>query len=88
MHNWRRIEADGVEWEVRVVSEPERQGEDREILEFRALGEAQQPRRVAAPRDSLQNMSDEELASLHRTARPIGGDHYGRPGKTMDDVRS
>lgn len=90
MHRWRRIHAEGAEWEVRVVSAPDAEstGSGPEILEFRPVGGTSQPRRVSVERGALDSMDDEALMRLHRRARPIGGDHYGRPGKTMDDVRS
>lgn len=84
---WRRIQVEGVEWEVRVVTEPAGgDAGDREILEFRPVSGAAQPRRVAVERDSLDGLDETALERLHRSARPIGGDHYGRPGKSMDDA--
>lgn len=62
------------------------EGTEREIIEFRPLGGMAQPRRIAIERDRLESMDDAALVRLHREARPIGGDHYGRPGKKMGDV--
>ena len=87
MHTWRRIEADGKEWEVRIISEPGAHSAEREIIEFRAVSGSSQPRRTAVERDTLAQMSDEELAAVYRRAAPIAGDHYGRPGKPMNDAR-
>ena len=87
MHTWRRIQADGTEWEVRIISEPESSGGEREIIEFRALDGVSQPRRTAVERNALPDLSDEELAAVYRRAAPIAGDHYGRPGKPMNDAR-
>ncbi|HUF11845.1 MAG TPA: hypothetical protein VMN78_01950 [Longimicrobiales bacterium] len=87
MHTWRRIKADGTEWEVRIISEPGGEGAEREIIEFRALDGSSQPRRTAVPRDTLSDLSDDDLAAVYRRAAPIAGDHYGRPGKPMNDAR-
>lgn len=87
MHTWRRIKADGTEWEVRIISESGTANEDRDIVEFRPVAGVAQPRRTAVERDQLAEMSDEELAAVYRRAAPIGGDHYGRPGKPMSDAR-
>lgn len=87
MHEWRRIQADGTEWEVRIISEPETLGEERDIIEFRALDGSAQPRRTAVEKDQLPQLSDADLAAVYRRAAPIAGDHYGRPGKSMPDAR-
>lgn len=87
MHTWRRIEADGTQWEVRIISESGSQGQDREIIEFRALDGSSRPRRTAVERDTLSQLTDEDLAAVYRRAAPIAGDHYGRPGKPMNDAR-
>ena len=87
MHRWRRIEADGVEWEVRIISESGSSTEERDIIEFRPVSGAAQPRRTAVERDQLDDLTDEDLAAVYRRAAPIAGDHYGRPGKTMPDAR-
>jgi hypothetical protein len=87
---WRHLKADGVEWDVRIASGVT-EGVDptvTDILEFRpAGGEPLPPRRVAIEAGSLPDMTDVELLAAYRRARPIGGDHYGRPGKTMPDMR-
>ena len=88
--SWRTLEADGCEWEVRATAS----GTDaealtdgvREILEFRAVGEPRPPRRIEVEGGALSNMSDDDLRKAFRSARPIGGDFYGRPGKRMPDA--
>ena len=85
MHTWRRIKADGTEWEVRIISESGT--DEREIIEFRPVDGGAQPRRTALERNQLDELSDEELAAVYRRAAPIAGDHYGRPGKPMPDAR-
>ena len=89
MHKWRRIEADGTEWEARVISEAQGASGDRDIIEFRALDGSAQPRRTAIGKNELEALSDADLAAVYRRAAPIAGDHYGRPhsGKPMPDVR-
>lgn len=87
---WRRIEEDGREWEARVVagpqqSDPGQQGDD-ETLEFVPVDGSAQPRRLAVPAGSVAEMDDQALRRAYRQARPIGGDHYGRPGKRMNDT--
>ena len=86
LHTWRRIKADGTEWEVRIISEAG-SSEDREIIEFRAVDGGAQPRRTAVELDQLDDLSDDDLAAVYRRAAPIAGDHYGRPGKPMPDAR-
>jgi hypothetical protein len=44
------------------------------------------PRRVSVRRGALEAMGEPDLKSAFMRARPIGGDHYGRPGKRMPDV--
>ena len=90
--SWRRLSADGCEWEVRAIaSEGEAvasgAAEREDILEFSAIGAIRPPRRLAVTAGALERMSDAELLAAHRKARPIGGDHYGRPGKRMPDAR-
>jgi hypothetical protein len=82
---WEKLEADGCQWEVRVVSE---ETEDRgiEILEFRPEVNTRPPRRLAVDRGALATMNEAALQSAYRRARPIGGDYYGRPGKRMSDT--
>lgn len=87
---WRRFEAEGVEWEVRAVpslagaEDDLRSGE--EILEFRPADANLPPRRVVVEAGILAEMAEDALRAAFRRAHPIGGDHYGRPGKTMGDV--
>ena len=85
MHTWRRIKADGVEWEVRIISESG--SAERDIIEFRPLDGSAQPRRTAVERNQLSLLTEEDLAAVYRRAAPIAGDHYGRPGKPMNDAR-
>lgn len=88
--SWRTLKADGCDWEVRAVAsdtEPTEEGEAREILEFTPVGQARPPRRIAIPAGALASLSDEELIKAYRSARPIGGDFYGRPGKRMPDAK-
>lgn len=56
-----------------------------EILEFRPVEGAFQPRRTVVPSGALDRMDDSELVSAFRRSRPIGGDYFGRPGKRMAD---
>lgn len=87
---WRRITEDGREWEARAVAGPQQSdpgmGGDDETLEFVAVDGTAQPRRLAMPAGALPEMDDEALRRAYRRARPIGGDHYGRPGKRMNDT--
>jgi hypothetical protein len=87
---WRRIEADGCEWEVRAIAraggERGRPGEVGEILEFRPLDRLRPPRQVAVAEGSLAAMDEAQLHAAYRRSRPVGGDHYGRPGKRMPDT--
>lgn len=87
---WRRIREEGVEWEARVIpgpsqTDPGLEGDD-EVLEFRSADGGQKPRRLAVRPGSLREMTDEQLHRAYVQARPIGGDHYGRPGKHMSDT--
>ena len=87
---WRRIHEDGKDWEARVVagpqqSDPGMEGDD-ETLEFVCIDGSAQPRRLAVPAGALPAMDDDALRRAYRKARPIGGDHYGRPGKRMNDA--
>lgn len=88
--SWRRIREDGIDWEARVVAGPQQsdpgvEGDD-ETLEFVAVDGSRQPRRLAVPNGALAAMDDQALRRAYRRARPIGGDHYGRPGKHMADA--
>lgn len=82
---WRTLDADGCTWEVRAVTEPEGKTNG-EFLEFRPLDVTHPPRRIALQNRSLAEMDEDALRSAFQQARPIGGDHYGRPGKRMGDV--
>lgn len=89
--SWRTLKADGCEWEVRATAssidvDDQREGA-REILEFTAIGQARPPRRIEIPAGALASLSDEDLVKAYRSARPIGGDFYGRPGKRMPDAK-
>ena len=88
---WRTLDADGCEWQVRAVPRPEEGGRDQagkeEVLEFRTAEGTRPPRRLAVPAGALAGMDAEALRVAYMQARPIGGDHYGRPGKTMTDAR-
>jgi hypothetical protein len=84
---WKKIVVDGIHWEVRAVSSEVPDGNDEdELLEFRSREATMPPRRVAVHRGALESMSETELKSAFTRARPIGGDHYGRPGKRMPDI--
>lgn len=88
---WRRIQADGREWEVRATAEESaRAGDDlpggAEVLEFRCVAGDRRPRRVVMPSGALDRMSDDDLQAAYRRALPIAGDHYGRPGNHMKDL--
>jgi hypothetical protein len=89
--SWRRIQEDGAEWEARVVPGPERGGAgrdtDEELLEFVCVDGSRKSRQVAVRAGSYPDMDDDALHRAFVKARPIGGDHYGRPGKLMDDAR-
>ncbi len=87
---WRRIEEDGVEWEARTVpgprqTDPGLEG-DEEILEFVCLDGTRKARRLAIGAGSLEQMDGDELHRAYVRARPISGDHYGRPGKPASDT--
>lgn len=88
--SWRRITEDGAEWEARMVpgpgqTDPGSAGGD-EILEFVCVSGTRKPRRLAVRPGSLTEMDGEQLHRAYVQARPIGGDHYGRPGKQVDDA--
>jgi hypothetical protein len=87
--SWRRLHEDGTEWEVRVVPGSERTDasqEEGEVLEFVCVEGTRKPRQFAVARGSVTDMDDEALRRAYRQARPIGGDHYGRPGKPANDT--
>ena len=83
---WRRIQAEGCEWEVRATSESEPEPGAEEILEFRPIDDVRSPRRFMVASGTLSTMDETALQAAFRQARPIGGDYYGRPGKRMRDV--
>lgn len=86
---WKRLRADGCEWEVRTVAyqgEDDEKGRTVEVLDFRCVDEQRPARRVAVDAGELDRADGPTLISLYRRALPIGGDHYGRPGKPMGDA--
>jgi hypothetical protein len=86
MEGWKTLEADGCTWHVRSVTNPDL-GLDagHAVLEFQAADGNLPPRRVVVEESSLQAMDEAALRSAFLRALPIGGDHYGRPGKRMTD---
>jgi hypothetical protein len=87
MENWKTLEADGCVWHVRSVTNPDLGTEPgQSVLEFQAEGSTLPPRRVVMADAVLQEMDEAELRSAYLRALPIGGDHYGRPGKRMTDA--
>jgi hypothetical protein len=86
---WRRIHADGAEWEARVIEGPRPTSlppdGDLDLLEFVCLDGTRKSRQVAIAAASYGDMDDAALQRSFLQARPIGGDHYGRPGKRMND---
>jgi hypothetical protein len=82
---WQKLYADGCNWEVRVLAN-ESEDAATDILEFRPEQNTRPPRRLAVDRGALASMNDAALHAAYRQARPIGGDFYGRPGKTMSDA--
>ncbi|HUG41870.1 MAG TPA: hypothetical protein VMM12_15380 [Longimicrobiales bacterium] len=89
-NRWPRIHEDGAEWEARVVagpqqSDPMASGDD-ETLEFVCLDGTRGVRRIAVAAGSVGDMDELALRRAYLRARPIGGDHYGRPGKRMNDA--
>lgn len=83
--SWRSIQAEGRTWEVRAVSSAPDTGVA-DVLEFTS-GNDVPARRLAVPVGSLADMDEHALSAAFAQARPLGGDHYGRPGKRMDDAR-
>jgi hypothetical protein len=81
---WRRIQAEGCEWEVRAVASEA--GGEGDMLEFQPLEKTRPIRRLAVPSDALATMDDAALHAAFVKARPIGAEHYGRPGKRMTDM--
>lgn len=86
---WRRIQGDGAEWEVRILPGPGRTDgdDDEEVLEFVCVDGSRKSRQVAVPAGAYPAMDEAGLQRAFLQARPIGGDHYGRPGKHMNDAR-
>lgn len=88
MDRWKTIEADGCTWQVRTVKNPDLgTAEGQSVLEFQPDGANLPPRRVVVEDSALKEMDEEQLRSAYLRALPIGGDHYGRPGKHMSDIR-
>lgn len=83
---WPTIHAEGIDWEVRVIAGVGEQADGEEIIEFRPTEQIRPPRRLAIRAGAIDTGDDEALRSAFVQARPIGGDHYGRPGKRMSDV--
>jgi hypothetical protein len=85
---WRTIEADGCTWEVRSIVNPPDTGAPpgQDVLEFQPRGATRPPRRLIIDAGALDTMDEEALRAAYLKARPIGGDHYGRPGKKMGDA--
>lgn len=85
---WKTIDADGCTWEVRSVVNSPGTGvpSDEDVLEFRTTDVNMPPRRVIVPAGTLEHMDEDSLRAAYLRARPIGGDHYGRPGKRMTDA--
>lgn len=85
---WRTIDADGCIWEVRSLANSPDTGAapGQDVLEFQPQVINRPPRRLVVEAGSLGRMDDEALRAAYLKARPIGGDHYGRPGKTMGDA--
>jgi hypothetical protein len=86
---WKTIVADGCTWDVRSVANPAETGAaaDEGVLEFATSEVNMPPRRIVVRAGSLEGMDEAALRSAYLRARPIGGDHYGRPGKRMGDAR-
>jgi hypothetical protein len=87
MDRWKSIEADGCTWQVRTVSNPDvGTAEGQSLLEFQPDSGNMPTRRLVVEDSVLEKMDEEQLRKAYMQARPIGGDHYGRPGKTMSDA--
>lgn len=85
---WKTLDADGCTWEVRsIVNSPDTgAAPHEEVLEFRTTEANMPPRRIVVDAGSLKDMDEAALRAAYLRARPIGGDHYGRPGKRMSDA--
>jgi hypothetical protein len=83
---WKTIEADGCTWQVRTVSNPDvGTAAGQSVLEFQPEGGTLPPRRLVVEDSTLEGLDEEGLRKAYLSALPIGGDHYGRPGKRMMD---
>jgi hypothetical protein len=58
-----------------------------ELLEFVCVDGSRKSRQVTVAAGSFREMDEGALHRAFVQARPIGGDHYGRPGKQMNDAR-
>jgi hypothetical protein len=84
---WRTIEADGCVWQVRSLSNPDMAtAEGQTVLEFQPQDGNRPTRRVVVEEGELGTMDEARLRAAYLRALPIGGDHYGRPGKRMTDA--
>lgn len=84
---WKTIEADGCVWQVRSVSNPDMAaGEGKQVLEFQPQDGMRPPRRIVVDEVSLDTMDESQIRAVFQRSLPIGGDHYGRPGKRMGDA--
>ena len=85
---WRTIDADGCTWDVRAVvnTADADHSQDQQVLEFSTKEANRPPRRIVVAAGSLEQMDETALRNAYLQARPIGGDHYGRPGKKMSDA--
>jgi hypothetical protein len=61
-------------------------GRGRELLEFQPQDGIRPPRRIVIDEGALGGMDEAQLRAAYVQSRPIGGDHYGRPGKRMGDA--
>jgi hypothetical protein len=84
--SWKSIEADGCTWQVRSVVNPDMVSGRQEVLEFQPQDGNRPPRRIVVDEGALHDMDEASLRAAYVQARPIGGDHYGRPGKRMSDA--
>jgi hypothetical protein len=86
---WLRLSADGCDWEVRAITRPDGAEDvdaaERTELEHLALDGLRRPRQLAVPEGTFAQMDEGKLQAAYRKSRPVGGDHYGRPGKHMAD---
>ena len=87
---WKRILAEGCEWEVRICAREEPSAGaapgDEDILEFHCVDALRPPRRIAVRADTTSALDEAALRSAFLHALPIAADHYGRPGKVMLDT--